>query len=224
MEQKTILTTVQRRFLEIVLKEPYILRNYYWTGGTALSEFYLRHRESEDIDLFAEKREIHLPSINKFVGIAGTLLGSKSIRHSRFLGLHSYLYNFGTEGKLKVDFNYYPFSRIETGKRWRGLAVDSLTDIAVNKVHTMSVKARTRDYVDLYCIFQHTKNLDLRRLIALAKIKFDWHIDPLQLGENLTKVVTLKDFPAMIVPFDSEKMEKYFLNLAADLKTEILTK
>lgn len=200
------------------------MRNYYWTGGTVLSEFYLRHRESEDIDLFTQKREIHLPSINKFVGIAGTLLGSKSIRHSRFLGLHSYMFDFVPAGKLKVDFNYYPFPRIETGKRWRGLMIDSLTDIAVNKIHTISVKARTRDYVDLYCILWQAKNLDLRRLIALAKIKFDWHIDPLQLGENLAKVVTLKDFPTMIIPFDSKKMEEYFFTLAKSLKDEILTK
>lgn len=223
MEQKTILTGVQRRFLDLVLKEPYILRNFYWTGGTVLSECYLHHRESEDIDLFAEKREIHLSSINKFVGIAGTLLGSKSIRHSRFLGLHSYTYDLGAAGKLKVDFNYYPFPRIETGKRWRGLPIDSLTDIAVNKVHTVSVKARTRDYVDLYCILRQAKNLNLRRLIALAKIKFDWHIEPLQLGENLAKVVTLEGLPTMLAPFDRKEMEEFFLQLAASLKSEILT-
>lgn len=223
MEQKTILTDVQRRFLDIVLKEPYLLRNFYWTGGTVLSEFYLHHRESEDIDLFSEKREIHLPSVNKFVGIAGTLLGSTSIRHSRFLGLHSYTYGLGAAGKLKVDFNYYPFPRIETGKRWRGLSIDSLADIAVNKVHTISVKARTRDYVDIYCILRQEKNLGLRRLIALAKIKFDWHIEPLQLGENFAKVVTLKDYPTMVVPFDPKKMEEFFLNLAVSLKREILT-
>lgn len=223
MEQKTILTQVQRKFLDIVLNEPYLLRNYYWTGGTVLSEFYLHHRESEDIDLFTQEREIHLASINKFIGIAGTLLGSKTIRHSRFLGLYSYTFDLGIAGKLKVDFNYYPFPRIETGKRWRGLAIDSLTDIAVNKVHTISVKARVRDYVDLYCILRQVNTLDLRRLISLAKIKFDWHIEPMQLGENLAKVVTLMDVPTMLVPFDKREMEVFFLRLAASLKSEILT-
>jgi len=66
MEKSSIFTPIQKRFLETVIKEPYILKNYYFTGGTALSEFYLKHRISRDIDLFSEK-EVHLPSIAKFM-------------------------------------------------------------------------------------------------------------------------------------------------------------
>ena len=93
MGQKTILTPVQRKFLELVIKEPYLKRKYYWTGGTVLAEIYLQHRESEDIDLFSEDSEIHLPSISKLVGIAGAKMGAKKIEHSRFLDLHSFLFN-----------------------------------------------------------------------------------------------------------------------------------
>jgi predicted nucleotidyltransferase component of viral defense system len=222
MGQKTILTPVQREFLELVLKEPYLLENYYWTGGTVLADFYLHHRDSYDIDLFTESQEVHLPSINKFVGITGTIMKTKRISHTRFLGLHSYVFLLRKGKKLKVDFNYYPFSRIDKRKNWHGLEVDSLLDIAVNKIHTISTKPRARDFVDVYFILKQKKEgLDLSQLIKLAKNKFDWHIEPTQLGENFTKVVTFKDYPKMLVPFSQKKMEEFFLDLAKSLKKEI---
>ena len=55
---KTILTPNQCNFLELASQRPEITKHYYLTGGTALAEFYLRHRLSEDIDLFIESHEV----------------------------------------------------------------------------------------------------------------------------------------------------------------------
>ena len=219
MAQKTILSTNQKRFLDLVLKEPYILKNYYWTGGTVLAEFYLNHRESYDIDLFNEKQEVDLGSIEKFIYSVGKKLKASKIDHRRYLGLHSIVLQLPKE-ELKVDFNYYPFLRINRGKNWYGLEIDSLEDIAVNKVHTLSMKPRTRDFVDLYFILQD-KQFILDKLIILAKAKFDWHIDPIQFGHNLAQVVAYKDIPRMLVPFNHKHMEDFFLQLAKSLKKEI---
>ncbi len=226
MEQKTILTGLQRRFLELVLKEQYILKHYYWTGGTVLSEFYLHHRDSEDIDLFAEKEEVDLLNISKFVGIAGSKLRAVKISHARFLGLQSFIFFFKNGDKLKVDFNFYPFARINLGKKWNDLSIDSLEDIAVNKIHTVSMKPRARDFVDLYFLLNGIgcPVYSLSRLISYAKAKFDWHIEPVQLGENFAKVVTFSDFPKMLVPFKPEEMEEFFLKLAKGMKKEIFKK
>ena len=223
MEQKTILTVLQRKFLELVLKESYLLKNYYWTGGTVLSEFYLHHRESYDIDLFTERLEVDLPIISKFVGIVGKGLGAKEISHTRYLGLQSFIITFKNNVKLKVDFNFYPFPRINLGKKWKGLDIDSLEDIAVNKIHTASMKPRARDFVDLYFLLQGKggQEFTIGRLISLAKAKFDWHIEPVQLSENFAKVVTFTDFPKMLVPFKEKDMEKYFLKLAKSMKKMI---
>lgn len=100
MGKPTILNKDQQKFLEFVLREPYILKRFYWTGGTVLSEFYLQHRDSHDIDLFSEGKEIHLPSINKFIGIVGHEMKTKKIIHKRFLGLHTYTL-FLPKGELK---------------------------------------------------------------------------------------------------------------------------
>ena len=219
MGPKTILKPIHRKFLEAVNKEKYLTSNYYWTGGTVLSEFFLHHRESEDIDLFIEKKEVHLPAIKSFIEKFSRKNAINKIAHSTYLGLESFLLT-NQNLVLKVDFNYYPFPRIEIGKKWKNLAVDSLLDIAVNKIHTVSMRPRTRDFVDLYFILNKF-NLSVGELIKLAKAKFDWHIDPIQLGLKMSQVVTKKDYPKMIVSLDPRKMEDFFLNLAKSLEKNI---
>lgn len=221
MGQKTILSPIQRKFLDLCLKEPYILKHYYWTGGTVLAEIYLHHRESEDIDLFSEN-EVNVKVVSNFVGAIAKKLGANDITSQRFLGLYSFTFHL-PKASLKVDFNYYPFPRINLGQKWQDLAIDSLEDIAVNKVHTIFMKPRNRDFVDLYFILKYKNKFSLDRLIGLAKAKFDWHIEPAQLGENFAKVITIKDLPNMLVPLNQKAMEKFYLDLAKSLKKEIFT-
>lgn len=52
---KTILTKNQTLLLEQISKDNRFLKHFYLTGGTALSEFYLHHRLSEDLDFFSEQ-------------------------------------------------------------------------------------------------------------------------------------------------------------------------
>ncbi len=54
MGEVQILTNEQRIILDEV-KQDSFFRDFYLTGGTALSAFYLQHRYSEDLDFFSEK-------------------------------------------------------------------------------------------------------------------------------------------------------------------------
>jgi len=135
------------------------------------------------------------------------------------LGLHTFVFKF-PDKELKVDFNYYPFPRINKDRNWQGLAIDSLEDIAANKVHTIAMKARERDFIDLYFIMKET-DFNLPRLVDLARAKFDWPIDPVQLGQILTQVVVFKEPPKMFKPFDRKEMEDFFLKLVKSLQGEI---
>lgn len=90
MGKKTILKPIHHRFLEAINQKSYITKNYYWTGGTVLSEFYLHHRDSEDIDLFTEEREVNLQPISVFIQDFGTQMHIRIIRHETFLGLESF--------------------------------------------------------------------------------------------------------------------------------------
>ena len=50
MEKMSILTPTQKQILDQIGKSQFITSNFYFTGGTVLSEFYLKHRFSEDLD------------------------------------------------------------------------------------------------------------------------------------------------------------------------------
>ena len=218
-EKEKILTPEQERLLSLASKEPYLCKKYYFTGGTPLAAFYLHHRLSEDIDLFTEN-EVHLPSIRAFVGKVQEKLKLKKIDYRQFLGLHSFQLFFSPKNILKVDFNYYPFPRIEKGSKYLNISVDSVLDIAVNKVHTIYMKPRARDFIDIYFILQKMK-YDLSHLIIFAKTKFDWHIDPVQLGSRFMTASEQSDYPRMIEKINHQDWKGFFVEEARKLKKEI---
>src|SRR5260221_402194 len=57
-----------------------------------------------------------------------------------------------TDEVIKTEFTYYPFEQVEQPQKKDGLKVDSLIDIAVNKLNTIFTMPRTRDFIDLYLI------------------------------------------------------------------------
>src|SRR3989338_8251589 len=100
---KTILTPTQYNFLEYAQADEEINRWFYLTGGTALAEFYLQHRLSEDIDLFTEKEEVNQSLVEVFLKKSARQLKIKKIKLSQFLGLFSYKLIYQDGGELKVD-------------------------------------------------------------------------------------------------------------------------
>lgn len=216
--EKTILTPKQLKFLELVKVEPQITKRFYLTGGTALSEFHLKHRLSEDLDFFTEEKEVNQKLIEAYFKKVSDFLSIKKINRSVFMGLVSYFLIYKDGSKLKVDFNYYPFPKIEKGLKFGKLQIDSLRDIAANKVHTIFINPRDRDYIDLYFIMK-SGNFKLNQLIIDAKAKFDWDIDRLTLVSQLLRVkeIEILETPKIIVPFDKKEMDSFFIEEAGKL-------
>jgi len=52
MGKNSILNNRQSLILEEFQKSDFLTSKFYFTGGTALSEVYLKHRESVDLDFF----------------------------------------------------------------------------------------------------------------------------------------------------------------------------
>lgn len=220
MAKEEILTTEQKKFLELASEEKYIFNEFYLSGGTALSAFYLFHRYSEDLDFFIEKEEVNLEIIKRFIGKAGKKLNLKKVDYRGVFGINNFFLYLPNNDILKVDFSYYPFPRIDKGLKYSGITVDSLYDIAVNKIHTISMQPRARDFIDIFFIIKE-KNYVLRDLLRQAKIKFDWHIDPLQLGTQLSKAQEVKDYPRMIKKIDHKEWQDFFLAEARKLAKKI---
>lgn len=63
---------------------------------------------------------------------------------------------------------------------------------------------------------------DLEKLIMDAKAKFDWDIDRVTLGSQFSRLKeSQEEVPTMLVPFDRKEMDRFFINLAKNLKGEI---
>lgn len=220
-DETQILTLEQDYFLQFAGESKYLREHFYFTGGTPLAAFYLHHRLSEDLDLFIEETEVPLRFVTSFIKKTSKELGIKKFDYTNFLGLHSFQLYFSKTKLLKVDFNYYPFPRIEKGIKYKNIEVDSILDIAVNKVHTIAMKPRARDFIDIYFIIKEL-GYSFRDLLKKAKIKFDWHIDSLQLGSRLLMAREVKDFPRMIKKLDHKEWQLFFLEEAKKLKSEVL--
>ncbi|HLD25790.1 MAG TPA: nucleotidyl transferase AbiEii/AbiGii toxin family protein [Candidatus Andersenbacteria bacterium] len=215
-----LVTDQQRAFLHKLGATGGLANQFYLTGGTALAGFYLRHRHSEDLDFFSEQ-EIDVPAVTTFLHTIQTDLGVTKIDFQQSFNRNIFFLHAGMN-VLKTEFTYYPFPRIEAGSTYAGIAIDSLLDIAVNKLFTIYQQSRARDYIDLFFICQN-KNLPIENLVALAQEKFDYYLDPLQLGTQFTKADVVKDYPRMITEVSDQEWQAFFLREAKKLKPKILT-
>lgn len=193
---KSILTSNQKKFLEFFASKPTLTNEFYFGGGTALSEYYLHHRKSEDLDFFS-LRDIEPILILPYIKISKPIMKYESFDFQTSFNRNIFHMIFTKNKSLKLEFTYFPFEQIEKPKNINGVRVDTLIDIAVNKVFTISQNPRGRDYFDLYFILKDQPKWTLSVLLKKAKIKFDWHVDTLQLGSQLKRVGELMDDPIL---------------------------
>ncbi len=218
----SILSRDQQKLLALIGADTYITKHFYLTGGTALAEFYLRHRYSEDLDFFSE-HEVDPQSISVFFKKIQLSVGIRSVKYEQSLNRNLFFLLLKNKQTIKTEFTYFPFSRIEKKLKIGTLGVDSLLDIAVNKLFTIYQRPRSRDFIDLFCILEREKTISLEILIKKARIKFDHHIDPIQLGAQYLRARELKDYPRMIKALPSSVWQTFFIEEARKLVPKILT-
>lgn len=206
------ITQEQEVILDEVANSDFLRSKFYFTGGTALSSFYLQHRYSDDLDFFSR---------DKFDNqVIFTLLQDWGNKHnftfqSRFAEV-VYIFNlqFENKSRLKVDFARYPYKRLEKGKIINNMDIDSFTDIAVNKLLTVSQRNDVKDFVDLYYLLQKFTVWDLMEGV---RIKFRMEIEPIILGSDFLKVEDFDYLPKLIKPLTLEELKKFFREKAKEI-------
>lgn len=214
-----ILNKNQLAFLQKIETNNFLTSNFYLTGGTALAAFYLYHRYSEDLDFFSEK-EFDILNLDVFFKQIKKELGITKIDFQQNYNRNLFFCHFNN-GVVKIEFTFFPFPRIKQGNREYGIALDSQIDIAVNKLFAIYQRVKARDYIDLYFLCKKRGFL-MNDLIKNAKIKFDWHIDPIQLGTQFIRADEARDYPKMIKKIKNKEWQNFFLEEAKKLKQEIL--
>ncbi|MDO8569983.1 MAG: nucleotidyl transferase AbiEii/AbiGii toxin family protein [Candidatus Daviesbacteria bacterium] len=205
-------TKEQKIILDELAQNEWFSTHFYFTGGTALSSFYLHHRFSDDLDFFSTEKFDNQTIF--------TLMEEWGKKHnftfqSRFMEV-TYIFNlkFKDGENLKVDFGYYPYKRVKKGMEKEGLNIDSLLDIAVNKMLTVSQRTEVKDFVDLYYLLQKFTVWDLMEGVG---VKFKIKIDPFLAGMDLLKAEDFDYLPKMIKLLTLEKLKLFFKQQAEKL-------
>lgn len=172
---------------------------FYLTGGTALSAFYLKHRKSHDLDFFTSEENVILP----FSSRLEEKLKSKNMTTERLRGLHSFVeLSIKKKGDQTIIHiaQESPF-RFEVPKEtpeYPGLKIDSLTDIASNKLLALFQRATLRDFIDVYFLIKENY-FTKQKLMDLAQEK-DPGFDLYWLGVALERINLFNvDSPEMLM-------------------------
>lgn len=214
-----ILTPLQKKFITSIAANKYLTKRFYLTGGTALAAYYLNHRYSEDLDFFS-MNQIDIMAIDVFIKELKSILSIKKVDFQQTFNRNIFFIHTAKE-TLKTEFTYFPFEQLEKPAPKNGILIDSVVDIATNKTFTILQNPRARDFIDLYCILTKYKDLSFANLLKMARVKFDSHIDPIQLGTQLLKAKDIRDLPRMIKKIDDGKWRLFFINEAKALSKNI---
>lgn len=219
MNKTSILTSRQKQFLQLFGKKKSFSNQFYLTGGTALAAFYIPYRFSEDLDFFSEK-EVQVDAITVFIRSIKEKLGFESFDFNTSFNRNIFFLIFKEE-ELKLEFTYFPFPQINKPRVEEEIRVDSIEDIAVNKLFTIYQQPRSRDFLDLYQICKKY-GFSVKELIKKAKVKFDWHVDPLKLGSQFLLSKKLKDYPKLIETLEENEWISFFEEEAKKIGRQIL--
>lgn len=117
--------------------------SYYLAGGTAIA-LHLGHRRSIDFDLFTDN------TFDPMV-IRNNIMKDKTIEHtfSQGTGELTVLIN-----QVKVTFFHYPFIIKRDALFEQIIALPDLITLGAMKAFALGRRAKWKDYVDLYFIFQ----------------------------------------------------------------------
>lgn len=211
-----LLTPAQKSVIKAVGHEPN-LKDFYLSGGTALSAYYFKHRISDDLDFFCFDR----PDMTYLHGFAGTIsrsLKAKTFRTRRVYDRNLFFFTLKDE-ELKIEFSMYPFRRLGKSIKKDGIVIDSLRDIAANKLMALLDRFDPKDFVDLYYLLQKYSLNHIRRD---AEKKFGTTIDNLFLGGEFMKVRRIVSLPKMLIALDVAVLQDFFIDLARRLGKSIL--
>lgn len=219
-----IISKVQKEILSIFSKVS-DSEHFYLTGGTALACFYLKHRKSNDLDFFTNSQELLLPFSRRLE----EMLKTKKMDIQRQRAFHSFveLLVKREEESTIIHLAEDALFRLEETKEfpeYPGLKIDSLVDIAANKLLALFGRATLRDFIDVYFLVKKAK-FTFEDLMDKARIK-DPGFDLYWLGVALERINTFKESsPEMLLlvePVDFKEVLEFFNQWREKVAKELL--
>lgn len=201
-ERMEILTPLQQKVLTAFFSVAELKKQFYVTGGTALSAFYLQHRLSDDLDFFTHGMKIH--TIERLIEDAFKCAGLRAVKLAGSPSFRRYL----IADELQVDVVEDVDFRIGTPELRGDFMVDNPKNIAVNKVTAIYGRLDPKDYVDLYFLKPYL-NFNILELLDRARAK-DAGIENFQWAKIIGDVDTFTVLPNLIRPVTLPELKKFF--------------
>ena len=212
MPPASLLSPLQQAFLNGFFQSG-IGQSFFLTGGTALAEYYLQHRYSDDLDFFTVDDQAFGLARQEIYRLATVLSVSvESIVTTPTFQRFELAQTGSAAVKLDlvrdVDFQFGAHRKFEA------IIVDSLDNIGANKISAIFGRTESKDFVDLYFLLQGGQLLP--HLIRDAKAK-DSGITEFWLAGMLRQVEALTRLPVMLKPLELGTLQSFFLELADNL-------
>jgi predicted nucleotidyltransferase component of viral defense system len=200
-----ILTPLQRRVLEGLFSDSWFRKYFYLTGGTALAAFHLAHRQSDDLDFFTHQKDLGpVPALFRELAAREGLSVTQVQKAPAFL-------RYEIEGELQVDIVADVEFRVGSPELAGTFMVDSLKNIAVNKVTAILGRFDAKDYIDLYLLLTEC-GFDIDELLALGRKK-DAGLDVFVWASLLESVERIALLPRMVREIDVDALKEFYLAL-----------
>lgn len=195
---------------------------FYLTGGTALSAFYLGHRDSKDFDFFTHE-DCDFTIIDNILAKIAQKTNSAARTKVRSQ-TYTEIYLEEKSGKWIQRMDFVRDIPVRFGKlnKIESITIDSLENIATNKINAIFGRLEPKDYIDLYYILKKTK-IKFPKVFKLAQKK-DLGINNFYFANIITAVQNIENFPLIKVPFDQKKFKQFYQDLSRDLLLKIKPK
>lgn len=205
---------IQREIITDLIHHDLLKDDFFLTGGTALSVFYLHHRKSNDLDFFCLK-PIDLSKMDFSLKTIWKNNYAKIKESPQFLSV--------LIRQVKVDFVIDPLSFVETRERCylspqKFLLIDSIRNILSNKFCTIVSRTEPKDFIDFYGLYS-ALNLDsLASIYDDARFKDAIFDDPPTVAYQIEQGIQFLQrnpdiFPALLIPFNSDNFYGFYQHL-----------
>lgn len=172
-------------------------QRFFLTGGAALAGYYLGHRTTEDLDLFATSELLDEGEAALRAVAAEMVASVEDVR--TYPGFRRKLIRRGGEGVI-VDLVFDRAPQIHEEKPRIGtVRIDPIDEILANKLCTLIERAQIRDLVEV--LFLERTGLRIEDALPLGNRK-DGGLTPAQLGWVLSEIRIGDDarIPAGLAP------------------------
>lgn len=192
-------------------------RQFYLTGDTALAAFHLHHRQSADLDLFTLD-DLALREASLLVPQIAADLGCQIGQARTTAHFRRFLLEPESGPPLQVDlirdFGPQFGQHVLAGK----IVVDSVENIAINKLLSILSRTEARDFIDLSFILR--AGYGFEDLIAKALEK-DQGLQPFYMAGALRRVHHLRLLPATTPPLTLAELQDSISALADQLLDQL---